>query len=176
MGRIGFALLALLTVAVVGPTDLDAQGRGQPQRGGPDRDRNRAGDVWDVLGSRSGRDDRRGGGPPFCQNGQGHPVHGRQWCRDKGFGSGYGLEDIIFRNPRRNGRLNERGVLEQIGDVIFGRVQRRGYELGAREPLHGTWAAAPGGGQMLTIRSGSMIIAELIDQTLDGRVDVLRLR
>lgn len=174
MSRIGFALLALLTLAVVGPNDLDAQGRGQQRR---DADRDRAGDVWDVLGGRADtRDDRQGGGPPFCQNGQGHPVHGRQWCRDKGYGTGSGLDDIIFRNPRRDGRLNQGGILEQIGDVVFGRVQQRSYELGARDPLYGTWSAPRGGGQMLTIRSGNQIIAELIDQTLDGRVDVFRLR
>jgi hypothetical protein len=25
------------------------------------------------------------GGPKFCRNGQGHPVHGWQWCVDHGF-------------------------------------------------------------------------------------------
>ncbi len=26
-----------------------------------------------------------GNGPAFCRSGEGHPVHGRQWCRDKGW-------------------------------------------------------------------------------------------
>jgi len=26
-----------------------------------------------------------GKGPAFCRSGEGHPVHGRQWCRDKGW-------------------------------------------------------------------------------------------
>jgi hypothetical protein len=28
-----------------------------------------------------------GGGPAFCRSGAGHPVHGWQWCRDKGWDS-----------------------------------------------------------------------------------------
>lgn len=26
-----------------------------------------------------------GNGPAFCRSGEGHPVHERQWCRDKGW-------------------------------------------------------------------------------------------
>jgi hypothetical protein len=31
-----------------------------------------------------------GNGPAFCRSGEGHPVHGRQWCRDKGWDVGGG--------------------------------------------------------------------------------------
>lgn len=31
---------------------------------------------------------RRNAGPSFCRSGAGHPVHGRQWCLDKGWGVG----------------------------------------------------------------------------------------
>lgn len=183
MGRTGFALIALLTLAVAGPSQLEAQGRGRGAQGRGavqnDANRNRDTDVWDILtGDRRDVRDSRSAGPPFCQNGQGHPVHGREWCRQKGFGIGYGgsLGDIIFQNPRRSGRLNQGGIIEQIGDIVFGRVRDRSYALGARDPLYGTWGAGPNGGQMLTIRSGNLLIAELIDQTLDGRVDIFRMR
>jgi hypothetical protein len=32
-----------------------------------------------------GRGKAKGNGPAFCRNGQGHPVHGWQWCEDKGW-------------------------------------------------------------------------------------------
>jgi hypothetical protein len=37
-----------------------------------------------VLAQHAGA---RGGGPPFCQSGQGHPVHGWAWCVSKGWAS-----------------------------------------------------------------------------------------
>lgn len=49
--------------------------------------------------SRTNGKNRSARGPKFCQNGSGHPVHGMQWCRDKGFGR-YG--DI--RSERRDRR------------------------------------------------------------------------
>lgn len=52
---------ALLLVAA--PIDADAQGRGR----GPTVKR----------GS--------GNGPAFCRSGAGHPVHGWEWCRAKGW-------------------------------------------------------------------------------------------
>src|SRR5688500_8111477 len=33
-------------------------------------------------------DEVREGAPSFCRSGEGHPVWGRQWCLDKGFGLG----------------------------------------------------------------------------------------
>ena|SRR5688572_24794102 len=36
-----------------------------------------------------------GNGPAFCRSGEGHPVHGRQWCRDKGWDvSGTSIFDL----------------------------------------------------------------------------------
>lgn len=43
---------------------------------------------------------RKGKGPAFCRSGEGHPVHGRQWCRDKGFGLG----DDHYYDYRRDQR------------------------------------------------------------------------
>jgi hypothetical protein len=186
MGRTGFALIAVLALAAGAPQQAEAQGpprdRQERQRD-KDWERDRSAkdrDVWDVVLGRRGetRTNARGGGPPFCQNGQGHPVHGREWCRQKGFGVGSTgrLDDVIFRNPRRDTRLNQGGLIDVLGDVVFGRVQERSRMLGSSEPLYGTWLQAPGGGHMLSIRAGNLTVAELVDATLDGRVDSFRLR
>lgn len=61
-----------------------------------DRGHDRDGGWWPPAGAdweqnRDGRGARgnsgkakakKGNGPPFCRNGQGHPVHGMDWCRD----------------------------------------------------------------------------------------------
>lgn len=144
-----------------------------------------------------GRDDRgrgkaRGkgkaarGGPPFCQNGQGHPVHGRQWCRDKGFGMGGGVfdtrwdnrgwDDVILRAPRgadrRSGALDRGGLIDVLGDVVFGRLTAEGSRLGATAPLSGRWVQA-NGASILQVRSGSRPVAELTDLNGNGRVDAV---
>jgi hypothetical protein len=59
--RLWMLIPALLLVAA--PIDADAQGRG---RGPKAKQRN-------------------GNGPAFCRSGAGHPVHGWEWCRDKGW-------------------------------------------------------------------------------------------
>ncbi|MBI3050575.1 MAG: hypothetical protein HYY76_19975 [Acidobacteria bacterium] len=54
-------LLVPALVFVAGPVDVDAQGRGPKAKS------------------------RNGNGPAFCRSGAGHPVHGWQWCREKGW-------------------------------------------------------------------------------------------
>ncbi len=55
-----------------------------------------------VIG-RGGIDERfranRGRGPMFCRTGAGHPVFGRRWCLEKGFGLG-DREDVFFDDGR----------------------------------------------------------------------------
>lgn len=41
---------------------------------------------------------RNGHGPPFCRSGAGHPVHGRAWCLEKGWGLGF--RDRVFFDGR----------------------------------------------------------------------------
>lgn len=41
----------------------------------------------------------RGRGPKFCRNGVGHPVFGRRWCLEKGFGLG-DRDDVFFDDGR----------------------------------------------------------------------------
>ena len=58
---------------------------------------------------RFGRENRRGNGPPFCRSGAGHPVHGRRWCIEKGWGLGDGEARL------RSGRV----ILDRDDRVIF---------------------------------------------------------
>lgn len=55
-----------------------------------------------VIGDR-GIDERfranRGRGPAFCRSGAGHPVFGRRWCLEKGFGLG-ARGDVFFDDGR----------------------------------------------------------------------------
>jgi hypothetical protein len=46
--------------------------------------------------------------PAFCRSGAGHPVHGRSWCIDKGFGLGrsYVRHDDDWRYPRTRYRYD----------------------------------------------------------------------
>lgn len=41
----------------------------------------------------------RGRGPAFCRSGAGHPVWGRSWCLEKGFGLG-DRDDVFFDDGR----------------------------------------------------------------------------
>lgn len=133
--------------------------------------------------------DARGarGGPPFCRNGEGHPVHGRRWCVEKGFGLGSdrrfddrwdrrGWEDIVLRSPRRTSRsggILDRGSLADVlGDVILGRLDD-GRRLDRHGPLTGRWLRPDGGATVLQIRAGRLPVAELTDLNGDGRVDVV---
>jgi hypothetical protein len=68
-------MIALRTLLVIpamlllaAPMDADAQGRGR-----------RA----DPRGANGRADDN--GGPAFCRSGVGHPVHGWEWCRARGW-------------------------------------------------------------------------------------------
>src|SRR5262245_55203064 len=67
--------------------DDDRDDRGVRTRGGNGQhgDYDRA-----DRDKKSGRKEAKNGkGPKFCQNGQGHPVKGMEWCREKGFASGW---------------------------------------------------------------------------------------
>jgi hypothetical protein len=145
----------------------------------------RGGDDW--IDPRGGQGNARGQqGPPFCRNGQGHPVHGPQWCVQQGFGLGGGAiwergrwEDVIFRQPRdrrRSAQMDRGGLLDVLGDVVFGRVDNRRRQLGANDPLNGRWYRdSQTGADVLQIRAGGIPIAELTDLTGDGRADLILL-
>lgn len=153
-----------------------------------DRDDDRR--TTDRRDTRTGDRNARGAngqrGPKFCQRGgDGHPVHGRQWCRDKGFGTGSGtvwndrgtLGDIIFGSPRdgrrddRRGTVSQGGLADVLGDVVFGRLDSQRQRLGGTAPLEGRWIQPRDGAMVLQIRSGNVPVAELTDVNGDGRVD-----
>ena len=128
---------------------------------------------------------KRGNGPPFCRNGQGHPVHGRQWCADEGGGVGNGSSvwnragwgDVIFggRTPTRDQRMGSPSIGDILGDVVLGRLTRHGREAGYSGPLDGRWLRLPNGGAVMQLRMGGAPLAELADMNLDGRADVILL-
>lgn len=153
------------------------------------RDRDRDGGIFDrdrdrdrdrgVLGRRGDR--RQGNGPPFCRNGRGHPVHGWQWCREKGWdrqGSRgilwerRGWEDVIFRAPtdRRRGVLDQRGLIDVLGDVVMGRLDDRRRYMGEQGSLRGEWRGR-GSTSVLDVLVGGVPLARLVDTNADGRVD-----
>lgn len=140
-------------------------------------------DGWtgDRYETRGGAKAKKGNGPPFCRNGQGHPVHGREWCARKGWSGGSwrdaGWTDVIFRGPgsRRESRIGQRTVADILGDVVFGRLSRLGTDAGLRGQVDGRWTRLADGAPVLQLRMGGVPLAELADLDANGRADVILL-
>jgi hypothetical protein len=158
-----------------------------------DDDRYRRDDRYDRYDDRYRRDDRDRRdydryndrydrrGPAFCRSGQGHPVHGRQWCRAKGYTLGNERArdiwgDIIFRDRRYDDRRYDdrrlgRGTLGDIlGSVILGRFDEYGRTYYGNGAMTGQWLP-DGRASVLQLYIGSLPFARLIDLNRDGRVD-----
>jgi hypothetical protein len=128
-------------------------------------------------------DDVKSGAPSFCRSGEGHPVLGREWCLDKGFGLGdyrdlrWGrttdVGDISFRRQADSGTLARSVLLGVLGDVVFNRLGLHALTLGYNDPLTGSWYGEPNGPRMLRVTSGAIPIAEIYDADRDDRADVL---
>lgn len=173
-------------VVVVDPEKLRARVERRGERGAAGRRAGRDGHPRDFT--RRGRG-QPAGSPAFCRSGAGHPVHGRRWCLEKGFGlgeplwrrgrrGGGPLEEIIFRIPggeRRRGDLERSDLVDILGEVVFGRIAEEGARTGVQGPIAGRWLEAEGGARILQLRVGSAPLAELTDLDGDGRVDVLLL-
>lgn len=123
------------------------------------------------------------GGPPFCRSGAGHPVHGRSWCVEKGYGYGSdnwgragGWGDVIFgRTDRdRNRTVSGGSIADVLGSVIFGRLQQQSSALGGG-PLSGRWVSTSGGPLLFQVQSGSRPLAEFVDGNRDGRAEAVYL-
>jgi hypothetical protein len=147
-----------------------------------DMDEARARDLGAWRLRRMG--DRRptGNAPSFCRSGAGHPVFGREWCLDKGFGLGSDtntlwsrgrIDDVIYRRTDSRARLDRGGLMDVLGDIVFGRLALHAVALGLAEPLNGVWVAEPDGPRMLRVYSGDVEVAELVDIDRDDQVEVL---
>jgi hypothetical protein len=143
-------------------------------------------DRYDIFGRQQQQQQR---GPAFCRSGEGHPVFGRQWCRDKGFGLGNDRgvldprrdrgtwEDIIFgpQRDRRYDRDMNRSVLgDVLGAVMVGQLESYGRQF-ASGPISGRWLP-DNRANVLQLSLGSTPFARLIDSNRDGRVDDVVLR
>lgn len=129
-------------------------------------------------------DDRvKEGSPSFCRSGAGHPVWGRQWCLDKGFGLGANqdvrwgttrtVSDIIFGSRPTTATLTRDALLGLLGPVAFDRLALHAVTLGYADPLTGVWHSEATGPDVLMVNSGQYPIAELIDTNRDQRADLM---
>lgn len=145
-----------------------------------DDDRAREMGAWRMrrLGDR--RPSRNA--PAFCRNGEGHPVWGRDWCLQKGFGLGSRqgtlwsrsrIDDVIFRRPVQPIRLDRGGLLDVLGDLVLGRLALHSVAMGYQEPLAGVWVTDPTAPRLLRVYSGDQPVAEFVDYDRDDRVEVL---
>ena len=155
--------------------------------------RNHAGDVLLDLDDDRARhlgswkavtvDDRvKDGAPSFCRSGAGHPVWGRQWCLDKGFGLGAESDyrwsrvvdpgPIVFREFN-SGSLSRDALRAVIGDVVLDRLALHALTLGYVDPLAGVWMGEPTGPRVLLLTSGGRPVAEIVDANRDNRADNL---
>ncbi|HEX6135704.1 MAG TPA: hypothetical protein VFZ24_17150 [Longimicrobiales bacterium] len=135
--------------------------------------------YWDIR--RLDPDRVREGAPAFCRSGAGHPVWGREWCIDKGFGLGasddwrwgrHYPDDIFFRTDDRVS-LDRGGLADVLGSIIFGRLALHALTLGLDDPLGGRWIGEPTGPSILLVDAGPRPVAELVDLDRDGDVDVM---
>jgi hypothetical protein len=120
--------------------------------------------------------------PAFCRSGEGHPVWGREWCIQRGFGLGTGsgvwwnrghVEDVVYRRRPAAERLDRRTLIEVLGDVAVNRLALHALAQGYDRPLTGFWVAEPRSPQILRVFAGDRVVAEFVDLDADDRVDVL---
>lgn len=147
-------------------------------------------DIDDESAGRLGRwrvdvvgDDVREGAPSFCRSGAGHPVWGREWCINKGFGlGGYNdyrwgrttnVGDIVFPRSGIGSILGTVALASLLGNDTFNRLALHAVTLGLAEPITGRWVAQPAGPQLLMVNSGPYPVAELVDNDRDFRVEDL---
>ena len=146
----------------------DRDGRYDPRN-------DRRDDDWD-----NDRDGKNGKGPAFCRSGAGHPVHGRAWCREKGFGLGNGnnngrwdrvtWNDVIFRRRPRDGSFGRDGLYDLLGRSVYDRLDAQRRYWGVNAPLVGRWDSFEGR-SVLQVAAGGIALAELVDRNGDRRVD-----
>lgn len=126
-------------------------------------------------------DDRvKDGAPSFCRSGAGHPVWGRQWCVDKGFGLGSDRDfrwartvnpnDVVFLNTG-TGSLTRDVLASVLGPIVLDRLGLHALTLGYTDPLTGQWLGQGSSPRVLFVTSGGRPVAELVDTNGDNRAD-----
>jgi hypothetical protein len=128
-----------------------------------------------------GRGNGRGNakGPAFCRSGAGHPVYGRSWCLDKGFALGnqdwrrVDLGRVVFGHRGGDGRVDRGGLIDILGDIVFGRLEQQRSGLNVDEPLSGRWLTPPDGPRVLQVWAGGVPLGELVDNDRNGSVDLI---
>ena len=155
--------------------------------------RNRNGDVlvdwdddrelgnWKVV-SEPFREKK--GAPSFCRSGAGHPVWGRQWCIEKGFGLGVDNDlrwsrvidpsNVMITTPT-TGDLTRDVLSSVLGSIVLNRLATHAVTLGFEDPLTGRWLGetTDTGPRVLLLSSGSRPVAEVVDTNRDNRADVV---
>jgi hypothetical protein len=122
---------------------------------------------------------KQGNGPPFCRNGQGHPVHGRGWCEAKGWAPAnwnqvnWGNVVLGGRLPQQQRTVNQATIGDILGSVILGRVSSLARSSGLSGPMDGRWIPLNSGGSVLQLRVAGVPIAEFADVNRDRRADVV---
>ncbi|HSM36822.1 MAG TPA: hypothetical protein VK837_10535 [Longimicrobiales bacterium] len=151
--------------------------------------------IRDDRDRRDGRVDSRNRGrrvkrgPAFCRSGAGHPVHGRRWCREKGYPLGSDRLDrrdrrrdddwdwdddrrrdrdrgTIFRLPdsRRRGVLDRGDLIDILGSRTFSQVDQLRRRHGLRQGLQGRWYRDRLGRDAILISAGTVPIADLVNR------------
>jgi hypothetical protein len=125
----------------------------------------------------------RDGAPSYCRTGAGHPVWGRQWCIDKGFGLGdyqeyrWGrtndLGDWPYNRTVYQPSLTNTVLQSLLGTTAYNRLALHAVELGFLQPLTGRWVSQQTGPNLLLVNSGSYPVAEVVDTNRDFRWDDL---
>jgi hypothetical protein len=136
--------------------------------------------AWRVVNV---NDNVKSDAPSFCRSGAGHPVWGRQWCIDKGFGLGAEndirwattpVSNIVFAQEPTTEQLITTAVLRQVlGATAFDRLATHAITLGLVNPLTATWLGQPTGSRTLYVQSGTYPIAEFVDANRDGRPETM---
>jgi hypothetical protein len=128
--------------------------------------------------------DKRGA-PSFCRSGAGHPVWGRQWCVEKGFGLGVDNDlrwsrvldpsNVVITRPATTGDLTRDVLMDVLGSVVLNRLATHAVTLGLQDPLVGRWIgeSADTGPRVLLVSSGTRPVAEMVDTNRDGRADLM---
>ena len=156
--------------------DDDRYGRNDRNERRDDRYRNR--DDRDSERNRTSRRDndcddyynvgnkRNGNGPQFCRNGQGHPVHGMAWCREKGWSRGYSLRnvgwnDVYLRRLRDVARrdLGRSALQDILGRSVYSRFDTQRSRLGLNGQIVGDWRDTSNGSLLnLFVTAGAIVV------------------